>query len=169
MRFSRGGLVPSISGILTASSGSHRVTETPRAFLSGEGGLYLPPQALFHTHLCLLPAPGVFIYLFIYIYILAGPRGPEWSARCLGRLQWTDAERCSKNSLKISGSWVSAFYIFLGGNAVRFFSRIFFWRLSPLIFVLFRVLSVLGFFLGGFFAMNFGLVCPEFFRGGFRP
>ena len=40
--------------------GSHRVTGTPRAFLSGEGALYLPPQALFRTHLCLFPRPRFF-------------------------------------------------------------------------------------------------------------
>ena len=65
-RFLRGGLVPSISGILTAYSGSHKVTGTPWAFLSGEG-----------RFICVFfPAPG--FTRFLYIYISAGPWGPEY-------------------------------------------------------------------------------------------
>ena len=87
-RFLRGGLVPSISGILTAYSSSHRVTGTPRAFLSGEGALYLPPQALFHTHLCLFPAPGFFFSSRMECSTL------------LATMQ--TSERCSENTPELS-------------------------------------------------------------------
>ena len=52
-----------VSGFLTASFGSHRVTGTPWAFLYGEGAFYLPPQALFHTHLSFVSPPQVFFYI----------------------------------------------------------------------------------------------------------
>ena len=62
-----------------------------------------------------------------YIYMLAGPRGPEWRARCIGRLQWTNAERCSKNSRKspVVGCAVfpSYFRIFQSSICLMFFSE----------------------------------------------
>ena len=92
----RGGLVPSISGILTAYSSSHRVTGTPRAFLSGEGALSLPPQALFHTHLCLLPAPGVVVVVVVvvytYIYICEMALGAPTGVQAAGARSNRDAE-----------------------------------------------------------------------------
>ena len=61
------GWSPSVSGFLTASFGSHRVTGTPWAFLYGEGALYLPPQALFHTHLSFVSPPQVVFFSFFFL------------------------------------------------------------------------------------------------------
>ena len=53
------GWSPPVSGFLTASFGSHRVTGTPWAFLIRGGGAFsAPSQALFHTHL--FPPQGFF-------------------------------------------------------------------------------------------------------------
>ena len=57
----------------------------------------------------------------------------------------------------------------LGGNAVRFFQGIFFWRLSLFILRFFKVLSVLVFFFGGFFATNFGMGVRGFCGGFLGP
>ena len=93
----RGGLVPSISGILTAYSGSHRVTGTPRAVLSGEGALYLPPQALFHTHLSFVSRPRFFLFFFLSRW----PSGPRME--CLTLLAaMQNSERCSENTPELS-------------------------------------------------------------------
>ena len=69
---------PLHSGILTAYFCSHRVTGTPQAFLSGEGAPSLPPQAPFHTHLFLFPAP---------VFFLLGPSRPSLYGGLLRRLQ----------------------------------------------------------------------------------
>ena len=50
----------------------------------------------------------------------------------------------------------------LGGNAARFFRESFFGDFPSYFGVFFKVLSVLGFFLGRFFAMNFEIGVRSF-------
>ena len=61
------GWSPPVSGFLTASFGSHRVTGTPWALFIRGGGAYLPPQALFRTHLSFVSPPQVFSFFFFFL------------------------------------------------------------------------------------------------------
>ena len=71
------GWSPPVSGFLTASFGSHRVTGTPWAFLIRGGGAFsAPSQALFHTHLSFVSPPQVFFF-----FGLEALGCPAWIAR----------------------------------------------------------------------------------------
>ena len=113
MHFSRGGLVPFVSGLLTASFGSQRVTGTHGAFLSGEGALYLPPQALSHAHFFVFPAPGFFFFFlalgapngvpnaivyYVFNQLAPGPRMECQTLLCTMQ----NSERCSENTPELS-------------------------------------------------------------------
>ena len=89
-----------LSGILTAYSSSHRVTETPRAFYLGRGRFPLPPHSgpFSHALVFCFPPQGFFL-------ARDGPWGPEWIARryliqC--RIQ-SAAPRIPRNSLRNPG------------------------------------------------------------------
>ena len=65
------------------------------------------------------------------------------------------APRNPQRTLGLRNVWL--FVYGLGGNAVRFFLGVFFGDCPPSFWVFFRVLSILGFFLGRFFGTNFGM------------
>ena len=103
----------------------------PGAIFGGEGALSLPPQVPFHTHSCLLPAPG-----FFFLFLFFGPLGPRIRAGV------PDAIRATRriiqcNSLAHQRSKArhppppssSQFFVREGGNAVRFFFLRFFRRM----------------------------------------
>ena len=138
-----------------AYSGSHRVTGTPRASLSGEGALYLPPQALFHTHLFLFPAPGFFCKRW--------PSGPRMDCQTLPD-PMPNSERCSKNTPELHVDSMNlrplrpppspANFGRFRGKCCAFFSGAVFWEIPLIVLGFFTVLLFLGFLCGGFSVTN---------------
>ena len=135
----------------------------PRAYLSA-GATVVSPRGS-HTHGFL--SPGLSLS-FSCLLGLWGPHhdGSANVAQIKRREQMyrkRNQPRIPRNSPEVA---CVDFMYDLGGDAARFLLGIFFQRLSLLFWRLFRVLSVLGFFLGRFFAMSFEIGVRSF-RGGF--
>ena len=109
-------------------------------------------------------APQPYIYIYIYIYIDRAPNGEQDALADYNGRTPRDAPRIPRKSPVVG---CAVFILFRGGMLSVFFVD-FFWRLSPLIFVLFRVLSVLG-FSRRIFRYEFWIDCPEIFGEDFGP
>ena len=117
--FLRGGLVPSISGFLTASFGSQRVTGTLRAFLIWGGGALSAPSGPFSHALVFVSRPRFFF------------RGQRPWITCNELQTWNDAfqamlRRIPRNSLNaipkhtLSATPLSAFILCAKANSPSF-------------------------------------------------
>ena len=109
------GWSPPVSGFLTASFGSHRVTGTPWAFLIRGGGALSAPSGPFsHALVFCFPAPGFFL------------------CAMSDRHGMTNSKRCSENTAELHVASrnlrpqrtpppILRILLDLRGNAVRFF------------------------------------------------